>query len=72
MEKESCGFDSAKIERGIVAEVSSGKYRVKSYGRDPLVTPPMKPLTSGATFAVNDQVFFFMFDDGDGRILGKF
>ena len=72
MEKESCGFDSAMIERGIVTAVSSGKYTVKSYGRDPLETPPLKPLTSGATYAVNDQVFFFLFNDGDGRILAKF
>ena len=72
MEKNCGDFDAARIERGAITEAVGTGYRVASYGRAPLVTPPLKPLFSGVSFTAGDQVFFFLFDDGDGRILGKF
>ncbi len=73
MEKEHMCRDAALIERGIVVSVSSGLYTVKSYGRDGLTTPGIPALPgTGQPYAVNEKVYFFMFDDGHGAVIGRF
>jgi hypothetical protein len=67
---ENC--DTARIERGWIAEASNGFYRVASYGRSGLVTPWIVPLDPEAEYTAGDKVYFFLFDDGTGRILGSF
>lgn len=62
---ENCG---AKIERGIVVAAVDKKYSVKSYTRPGIVTPLMK---SEIPLQVGDMVYFFLFADGDGCIIGK-
>jgi len=64
--------DMAQIERGWIAEASDGLYRVASYGRDGLVTPWIMPLDPEAEYTAGDKVYFFLFNDGTGRILGSF
>lgn len=59
----------ATIERGIIAEASDQGYRVLSYTRDGIYTPY---LPSNVTCTEGDWVYFFVFPDGHGLILGKF
>ena len=62
---KKCGI----IERGTVTEITDGKYSVASIDREGIVTPPMLPLMDGSIFSVGDQVVYFYFDDGTGRII---
>jgi len=72
MEKENQCCDMAMIERGQVVSVSGGLYKIRSYGRDGLTTPGIPPMRSGDSYNVNDKVYFFLFSDGHGAVLGKF
>ena len=65
MEKEY----GARIERGKIYEVCSDGYKVESYSRDGLITPS---LPADQTLEAGDWVYFFMFSDGNGKIIGKF
>ena len=69
-EKSRCR-DSAQIERGRITQAGGGLYKVSSYGRSGLTTPGLPPMDPQASYQVNDKVYFFMFDDGHGMILGK-
>lgn len=60
----------ASIERGIVLAAESDGYRVKSLTRDGVVTPPIAAVGEGE-YAVGARVYFFVFDDGRGAILGS-
>jgi len=62
----------ALIERGRVvnANAQAGIYTVESYDRDGVKTPPITAL-HGNPYNTGDRVFFFMFNDGTGRIIGK-
>jgi hypothetical protein len=60
----------AAIERGIVVSAPEGGYKVQSYSRDGLITPVIPALTQD-TYASGDRVYFFLFDDGHGAILGR-
>ena len=73
MDKENTCFDAAQIERGVVISASSGLYKVQSYGRDGLITPEIPALTGGGEpYTVNEKIYFFLFGDGHGAILGRF
>ena len=63
-------FFGAAIERGQVVEKTQAGYRVKSLTRVGVVTPQIQAMQD-AEFAVGDGVYFFLFDDGEGGILGK-
>jgi len=62
-----CGF-GAVIERGIVTAEENGLYAVRSFDRPGLVTPPLPPPVE-ESYTVGAKVFFFLFEDGTGRIL---
>lgn len=65
--------DTARIERGIILQAEDGMYTVQSYGRGGLVTPGIPAMTAGiGPFAAGDRVYFFLFDDGHGAVIGSF
>jgi len=68
MSRENNPLYGAIIERGEVMTEDSGKYTVKSFDRDGIITPPITAITD--SYDVGDHVFFFLFRDGSGRILG--
>lgn len=77
MEKEYYG---APIERGTIVSIDGDRYRVASYSRDGVRSLPMKAIIDFDTdydgvpirrYGIGDRVYFFMFDDGNGMILGK-
>lgn len=61
----------ARIERGRVQSVSKEGARIASIDRDGVQTPPLKALSS-LPLAEGDFVYFFLFDDGRGRVLDRF
>lgn len=76
-EKEKYG---APIERGTIVSIDGDRYRVASYSRDGVTSLPIKAIIDFDTYydgvpvrryGIGDKVFFFMFDDGNGMILGK-
>ena len=81
---ENQAFPGATIDRGIIKSEESGGFVVASYTREGVETRPLKavnayvreyegdpPTEHKYTYAVGDEVYFFMFDDGRGMILGK-
>ena len=71
MEKENPCKDGALIERGVIVAAEDGLYTVASYGRSGLITPGI-PAIIGAPYEANEKVYFFMFDDGHGAVIGRF
>lgn len=69
MSNEYNPIHGAMIERGEVLTAESGAYTVKSFDRDGVITPPIHSNTS-YSYSVGNHVFFFLFRDGSGRILG--
>lgn len=59
----------AVIERGKVLTVEANGYTVASFDRDGIITPEI-PAIGDTAFNVGDHVYFFLFRDGTGRILG--
>ena len=60
----------ALIERGKVTQAEQDGYIVESYERPGVITPPIKGINN-ENYGAGDRVFFFLFNDGDGRIIGK-
>ncbi|MBQ8111364.1 MAG: hypothetical protein IJ124_14505 [Clostridia bacterium] len=69
MNKEYNAQYGAFIERGEILSEDSAAYTVKSLDRDGIITPPIKAINDG--YDVGDRVFFFLFNDGSGRIIDK-
>ena len=61
----------AVVERGIVLSVSDAGARIASLSRSGIETPPL-PAILGMAVCVGDYVYYFMFDDGTGRVIDKF
>lgn len=59
----------ALIERGTISCVAEDGYTVASMDRPGITTPILKAI-NGGVYDVNTTVYFFMFDDGDGGIIG--
>lgn len=68
--KEMERLHGAALERGRVAKIENGKYRVESLDRPGLKSTAIK-VFSGETLTEGDSVFFYLFADGDGIILCK-
>ena len=58
----------AKIERGVITSATGDGYMVKSYDREGIVTPIIKSIQDHQ-FSAGDRVYFFLFNDGCGKIL---
>lgn len=58
-----------RIERGIIIEVCSDGYKVESYSRDGMIT---LSLPADQELEAGNWVYFFVFPDGRGKIIGKF
>ncbi len=58
------------IERGYVAEVTEDGYRIQSDTRYGVMTPALKGL-DGTAYAAGEIVYYFMFSDGRGMIIGR-
>ena len=71
----------AWIERGTIDEVNGSRYKVKSLSRDGVKTPWIEVLSVNPTLYGNvykpteyksgDIVYYFVFPDGHGAILGR-
>lgn len=59
------------VERGVIVDVQSAGCTVRSYGRPGVITPPL-PAIRQSTLHSGDQVYFVLYEDGTGKILGKF
>ena len=60
----------AAIERGTILTAADGEYTVASADRDGIMTPRITGIDN-TTYTVGDTVYFFLFRDGTGKILGK-
>lgn len=60
----------AKIERGRVISAENGAASVESMSRPGIVTMPLKAAT-GLELKPGMYVFYFMFLDGSGMIIGE-
>lgn len=63
-------FYGAILERGKVLSVTPEGARIQSLSREGVRTPPL-PFLPGVTAEAGERVYFFLFDDGAGMILGK-
>lgn len=65
----------ARVELGKLKEKKGKKWRVESYTRKGIITPPLTvlPLDSAITdaYQAKDKVFYAMADDGTGVVLCK-
>ena len=68
MKREICG---AAICRGIIkAGGADAGYSIESLTEAGITAWGIKDIL-GRTYEAGDAVYFFLFEDGDGRILGK-
>lgn len=61
---------TAAIERGIIIHAQNHLYEVKSITRDGIITPPIPANISN--LSAGDCVYFFVYDDGRGLIIGRY
>ena len=65
----------ARVELGKLKEKKGKKWRVESFTRKGIITPPLTvlPLDSAITdaYQAKDKVFYAMVDDGTGVVLCK-
>lgn len=73
MDKEEMCCDKAFVERGKITAEKDGLYKVESYGRAGLVTPWIPAMAASMMpFDIGEKVYFFLFDDGHGAVIGRF
>lgn len=70
MGKQECPAAGTLIERGKIAEVANGGYRVANLDRPGLTSRVITGIDN-TTYTANDIVYFFMFRDGTGKIICK-
>lgn len=58
----------ATVERGRIKAATNGGYIVSSCDREGIETPPIQPIFD-TTYTVGDAVYFFLFQDGTGKII---
>lgn len=58
----------ATIERGEIMEETADGFVVASYDREGIVSPVIAPIFAD-DYSVGDVVYFFLFDDGTGKII---
>lgn len=57
----------AVIERGRIVSTDGG-YTVASLDREGIVSPPILSIDA-KTYSTGDMVYFFLFNDGNGKII---
>ncbi len=67
MKNENC-YSGTFVERGIVTAVEDDGYVIASYDRKGITLPPIKGFDN-ATYEVGDKVYYFVFNDGTGKII---
>lgn len=70
MKNEGNPLHGVLIERGRITEAKADGYIVESFERPGVKTPLIKGINH-EEYSAGDRVFFFLFNDGDGRIIGK-
>lgn len=60
----------AEIHIGTVIKTDNGTYIIKSITEYPMETPAIKALDN-QTYNAGDRVFYFLFDNGYGAVIGK-
>lgn len=60
------------IERGTIIAQEGNGYIIASIDRDGIKTPPLEPTDNNNSFSEGDRVYYFIFNDGTGRIICKF
>ena len=70
MGKQETPATGAAIERGQIAEVTAGGYRVKNLDRPGLTSREITGIDD-TVYNAEDLVYFFLFRDGSGKILCK-
>lgn len=70
MGKQERPTTGAQIERGRIAEIATGGYRVTNLDR-PGLTSRVITGTDNTAYAVDDLVLFILFRDGTGKIICK-
>lgn len=60
----------AAVERGEITGREQDGYTVKSCDRDGIESPPIQPMND-ESYQTGEKVYFFLFPDGTGRILGR-
>jgi len=71
MDDEKRQREAGRIERGEIISVDDGRYTIRSFERDGIVTPPLETLIPENIFSAGDKVCFFYFNDGTGRVICK-
>ena len=62
----------ARIERGRIVDATGEGMRIASLSRPGIITPPLHIIGNPSPTAVEgDFVYFFLFEDGTGGIIGK-
>ena len=66
----------ARVERGRLKGKQGERFTVESFCRPGIVTPPLKAIPAceeemPVPYAVGDKVYFFVFADGGGAIIGR-
>ena len=70
MDEKNLPRFGATMERGVLLAETADGWTVESRDRPGLISPPLLPLLTNGTYGAGDRVFFFLFEDGTGRILG--
>ena len=56
------------VERGEVSQVQQDGYIISSLDRNGIITSPIKPVGT-ESYKAGDRVYYFIFNDGTGRII---
>lgn len=56
------------VERGAVSQVLPDGYIVASLDRNGIITRPIRPVGT-ESYKAGDKVYYFVFNDGTGRII---
>lgn len=56
------------VERGEVSQVHQDGYIISSLDRNGIITRPIKPVGT-ESYKAGDRVYYFIFNDGTGRII---
>lgn len=62
-------MERGRLERGKILAVNQSGYLVASLDRVGIEIPDLKPLFDTETYTVEQMVYFFSFNDGNGRII---